>query len=426
MEATPWFADGRLRYAVGVEDTFVPQVRPGERPLDEYELMQHYRAWEEDLELCAESGATMVRWGIPWYRVNPEKGRWDWAWLDRVIDKFDSLGLDLIADLIHYGTPLWLEGQFSHPDYPRRAAEYAAAVADRYRGRIRHYTPLNEPLLNAMYCGEFGHWPPYLTGDHGFCTLARAISRGIVETQSAIAAVDPGADFVHVEATFRFTGDLDAHRATVEHLSHRAFLIQDLVTGRVGPEHPLARYLLTHGFSEPDLAWAQRHTAQPDVVGVNYYPQHSTERFEAGIVQGGGPDDLRPRHNAWTEGLKDVLTAYADRYGKPVFLTETSFTGTVEERITWMDVSLRAVKELRAEGADVIGYTWWCITDMVEWSYRHGTGKPLDYRLPMGLWGLEEDESGLYQRVRTAVADRFLAHSSDVRDPQWDSRATTV
>lgn len=411
MTTPAWHADGRLRFAVGVEDTFIPQVRPGERALDEYDLMQHYRFWEEDLAHCAEAGAEMVRWGIPWYRVEPERGRFDWSWLDRVVASFEERGLALVADLLHYGTPLWLEGEFAHPDYPERVAEYAAAVAERYAGRIPHYTPANEPLLNAMYCGEFGHWPPYLTGDRGITTLLRALSRGIVRTQAAVAEADPAADFVHVEASFRFAGDLDAHRETHAHLAERAYVVQDLVMGRVTDDHPLAPYLRANGFSDDDLAWARENTAQPDVVGVNYYPQHSTEVFERGVELGGGPGALRPRLDAGTEGLKDVLRTFAARYGKPVFLTETSYTGTVEERISWLDASVAAVHELRAEGVDVVGYTWWCITDMVEWTYRHSTRPAMDHRLRMGLWDLEEDAEGVLRRRRNAVADRFRHHA---------------
>ncbi|MGW9158157.1 family 1 glycosylhydrolase [Microbacterium sp. NPDC055665] len=406
-----WFEDGRLRFAMGVEDTFIPQTRPGKRALDEYELMQHYRFWSEDLGYCAEVGSEMVRWGIPWYRVNPEPGVWDWEWLDAVIDRFDELGIELIADLVHYGTPLWLEDQFVNPEYPERVAEYAAAVAERYRGRIRHYTPLNEPLLNIMYCGEFAQWPPYRSGDRGFVEVLRGISRGIVTTQRAIAAVDPDADFVHVEASFRFAGDTAAHSETHENLRQRAYIVQDLVMGRVGDDHPLAPYLRENGFTDEDFAWALENTAMPDVVGVNYYPQHSTEVFEAGVVHTGGPRDLRPRLDAGTAGLADVIESFAARYGRPVFLTETSYTGTVDERIAWMDASIAAIEELRAAGVDVIGYTWWCITDMVEWSYRPGDGKPMDYRLRMGLWALEEDEDGVLQRHRTPVADAFLRHS---------------
>ena len=402
-----WFEDGRLRFAVGVEDTFIPQTRPGERPLDEYDLMQHYRFWREDLEHCAESGGEMVRWGIPWYRIEPEPGVWDWTWLDEVVDAFDALGLDLVADLMHYGTPLWLEDQFVNPEYPARVAGYAAAVAERYRGRIRHYTPLNEPLLTVMYCGEFGQWPPYRTGDRGFVDVLRGVTRGIVTAQQAVADADPDADFVHVEASFRFTGDTAAHREVHEHLLHRRFLIQDLVMGRVDDDHPLVPYLREHGFTTEDLEWARTHTAQPDVVGVNYYPQHSTELFERGVTLSGGPRDLRPRVNAGAEGLKDVLVSFAERYGRPVFLSETSYTGTAEERIAWMNESVAAVDELRATGVDVVGYTWWCITDMIEWSYRTGDGSPMDYVLTMGLWSLHEEADGSLRRTRTAVADEF-------------------
>jgi len=412
MTDRPWFQDRRLHFAVGIEDTFVPQTRPGERALDEYELMQHDRFWEQDLRLAAESGASMLRWGIPWYRVNPAPGVWDWAWLDRVVDRLQEQGTELIADLIHYGTPLWLEGEFANPDYDLRVAEYGAAVAERYRGRIGHYTPANEPLLNTMYCGEFGHWPPYLTGDRGFVTVLRAITRGIARTQAAVAEQDPEADFVHVEASFRFAGDLAAHGALTEHLAHRAYVVQDLVMGRVGSEHPLVPYLLANGFSEADLQWAREHPAIPDVVGVNYYPQHSTELFEAGVELHGGPGALRPRRNDWTEGLKEVLVSFAKRYEKPVFLTETGFTGTVEERSAWLDASVAAVHELRADGVDVVGYTWWSLTDMVEWTYRYGDGEPMDYRLRMGLWALEADASGALERIRTPVADRFLALAS--------------
>lgn len=32
-----------FRFAVGIEDTFIPQELPGQRRLDEYELTRHYQ-----------------------------------------------------------------------------------------------------------------------------------------------------------------------------------------------------------------------------------------------------------------------------------------------------------------------------------------------------------------------------------------------
>ncbi|MDR1077704.1 MAG: family 1 glycosylhydrolase [Propionibacteriaceae bacterium] len=411
-----WYQDGRLHFALGLEDTFIPQTRPGERALDEYELTQHYDHWHEDLGLAAESGATMLRWGVPWHRVNPAPDGWDCSWLDRVVDRFDQVGVTPIIDLMHYGTPLWLERQFAHPDYPARVAEYAARLADRYRGRLNCFTPLNEPLLNAIYCGQFAHWPPYLSSDEGLVTLIRALTRGIVATQRAIAEVaGDEVTFIHVEASFRFAGEVAANQAEVDHLRNRAFVMEDLVTGRVGDDHPLAPYLLRHGFSDDDLDWARRNTAWPDVMGVNYYPAGQTEIFEVQERHSGGPLDPRPRRNDWTTGLTEVLTAWAERYGRPVMLTETAITGSDAIRQAWLDDSVAAVHGLRAEGVDVVGYTWWSLIDMIEWTYRQGTQPPSHYQLNMGLWRLEADATGAMRRVRTPLADQFRRHALAAR-----------
>jgi len=52
MTATPWFRDGALHFGVGIEDTFVPQERPGERAIDEYTLTEHDTRWHADLGLA--------------------------------------------------------------------------------------------------------------------------------------------------------------------------------------------------------------------------------------------------------------------------------------------------------------------------------------------------------------------------------------
>src|SRR5512142_2605119 len=79
-------ARGAFTWATGIEDTFIPHARPGLRALDEYELTQHYAQWKSDFDLVAETGVQAVRWGIPWYKVQPKPGKWDWAWVDAALD----------------------------------------------------------------------------------------------------------------------------------------------------------------------------------------------------------------------------------------------------------------------------------------------------------------------------------------------------
>ena len=86
-------------------------------------------------------GAQHVRWGVPWYRVNPAPGVFDWSWIDEALDHLvNKVGCIPIIDLMHYGTPLWMENAFINSAYPARIAEYAFAFAERYKdlGALLH------------------------------------------------------------------------------------------------------------------------------------------------------------------------------------------------------------------------------------------------------------------------------------------------
>lgn len=403
-----WWEKDELLFAVGVEDTFISQTREGERSLDEYALTQHYDQWESDIDLIVETGASMVRWGIPWHRVNPSRGVWDWEWLDKVAEKFASTSVRPIIDLMHYGTPLWLEGEFFNDEYPALVAEYAREVAQRYGHTWQIYTPMNEPMLTALYCGLYSYWPPYGKSDWDFVRILRALQRGIVATQNAISTeLGTRATFVHVEAAFRFVAAEPPAETEVAFLRHRSFILEDLLTGSITELHPMHPYLKAHGFTEEDFRWSQTNTALPDVMGVNYYPAGQTELVSVQEIHSGGPGDFRPRINAWTEGLEDVLRTFESRYHVPVFLTETSHIGDAKEKSDWLTASVQTVRDLRDSGLRVVGYTWWSIIDMIEWTYRHGDLPPDRYQLAMGLWALETDQNGVMQRVRTPLVDLY-------------------
>ncbi|ERK72450.1 family 1 glycosylhydrolase [Leifsonia aquatica] len=412
-----WYRDGRLHLGLGIEDTFVPQARPGERAIDEYELTEHYERFDADFALAAGVGAELLRWGVPWYRVAPEPGVWDWEWTDRAIESMLGHGIRPIIDLLHYGTPLWLDGQFAHTDYPRHVEEYARRFAERYGDRVTDYTPVNEPVIHALFSGEYGYWPPYLEGADGFARIAANLARGFVRSQRAIASViGDRAVFVHVDAAMSFIGDDTApeHREEAERLRHQVHLVEDLVTGRVDAAHPL-RDRLASAVPDDELEWFRVNAVHPDIMGVNYYPRHSTELFEPGVRHGGGFADPRPSVDRGAEGLRESLLSFARRYGAPVMVTETCVTGTVDERLAWLDDSLALVEGMRADGADIVGYVWWPLFDMYEWTWRHTDAPRADHLLTMGLHDLVESPDGLL-RVANPVADRYREHAGRLAD----------
>lgn len=408
-----WFEDGRLHFGLGIEDTFVPQADEGERPLDEYELTEHYQHFHSDLGLARDVGCEFMRWGVPWYRVNPAPGEWDWSWVDRVMERFDELGIRPIIDLLHYGTPLWVEREFAHPDFARFFEEYAARTAERYATTVTDYTPVNEPMIHARFSGDIGYWPPKLKGAQGYNRIAMALAEGFVRAQRAISDVlGPDATFVHVDASALFAGDVDGgHRELVDLQRQQSFLVEDLVTGRVDGQHPLLASLNAGGVSDDVLAWFRDNAVAPDVMGVNYYPRHSTQLMQEGVVHAGGFIDPWPTEDLGVSGLEQLMRTYAERYGAPVMLTETCVTDTPEVRIDWLDRSVACIDGLRAEGMDIVGYTWWPLFDMYEWTYRHATTPRADALLTMGLFDLVETDDGLARR-RNPVADRFRHHAT--------------
>ena len=245
-----------FEWLAGIEDTFItaPSPKTG-RTLDEYELTEHYARWRDDVGLFAELGLKAVRYGVPWHIVNPAPGRWDFTWVDGPLERLLELGIQPVVDLVHYGLPAWIDGAYLHPDYDHFVAEYAARVAERYKGRIYTYTPLNEPRIAGWYCGRLGWWPPARRGWRGFVSVMLAVCRGIVRTVEAQRAVDPEIVHAHVDAT-------DLYEAASEDLAAEAarrqaivFLALDLITGRVDEDHELASWLLAQGATPSELDW---------------------------------------------------------------------------------------------------------------------------------------------------------------------------
>lgn len=370
-------------WAGGIEDTFIPQTKTGHRALDEYELMGHYDHWREDLALVRETGLQAVRWGVPWYRVEPQQGEFDWRWTDEVIPYMvEELQITPIIDLMHYGCPFWLHKEFANPAYPRAVAAYAAAFARRYQSLIRWYTPLNEPLVNALMCGRRGVWPPYLRGDQGYIRVMLQLVRGVLQTVEAIKTIDPNAIMVQVEAT----GLSRAIQHELEVLAledqRRGYLFFDLITGQVNAEHQLFGWLLRNGASLQELADIREHRIPIEVLGMNFYPQWSTQQI---YYDHKGRLSYRSIEQDGA-GFITLIEDYYHRYQAPLMITETSALGSEEERTRWLTASVAAVKQLRSQNIPVLGYTWFPLFTMVDWRYRLGRRNVERYHIDLGLY----------------------------------------
>ncbi len=387
-------------WATGIEDTFITAPHPATgRTLDEYELTDHYRRWAADLELMAGLGVGCARYGVPWHRIQPERGRWDWTHADRPLERLLELGIAPQVDLVHYGLPGWIDGAYLNPDYPALVAEYAARLAERFRGRIHWYTPLNEPRITAWYCGRLGWWPPYARGWRGFVAVMLAVARGIQATVAALRAVDPEIVAYHVDATDLYEAAEPALEGEALLRRRIVFLALDLVAGRVDGAHPLWDWLRLHGASERALSALQAGGVAPEVIGLNLYPLFTRKRL---LRDGRGR--LRIRMPYTEDGLiEGVARQYHARYGVPMMISEVATSGSVARRLRWLARSVEAVRVVREEGVKLVGYTWWPMFALVTWAWRQGRRDVAQHLLQMGLWDLD----GGLERVATPLVDAY-------------------
>lgn len=427
---TDYFAPGQLRWLLGIEDTCVyPPTGSTMGQLDEHHLTGHDDRWRQDLDTVADLGATGLRYGISWPLVHTTPDTFDWTLLDeRLRYAVDELGLTVIADLVHYGTPTWLDGSFSDPRYPAAIASFAAEFAARYRGLVDHITPLNEPLTTASFCGLRGVWPPALTGWDGWTAVTLAIVDGIRQSIDAIRVANPDAVIVHVEASAIYESDDPTLQAQVQHHEAIARLPLELLLGKVDETHELWTFLLEHGAVAARMLEFHHDVPEVDVLGVNYYPDLTPR-----MLRRSGDEVLQVTMDRGANGLRAVLTDAWTRHGLPIAITETSIEGTPSTRKTWLRESSDLVRTMQADGFDIRGYTWWPLVDFVDWSYASGglnveefvtdteaaahdedggapsEAKPLFFR-EMGLITVDPHD---LSRISTAAATQFAA----LRDP---------
>ena len=216
---------GDLAWGLGIEDTCVyPASHYGMFTLDEHALTGHDERWRDDLRAARDLGATVLRYGASWPLTHPAPGSFDWSTLDERLELAAELGLTVVADLVHYGTPAWLTRSFADARYPAAIAEFGGEFAARYRGLVDYVTPLNEPLTTASFSGLRGVWPPALTGWRGWVEVVLNIAEGIVATSAAIVAANPDAIVVHVEAASLYTPGAPEMRVATERLARVGFV----------------------------------------------------------------------------------------------------------------------------------------------------------------------------------------------------------
>lgn len=401
-------------WGLGIENTWMVQADPtidgARRALDELALTGHDARWRDDFTLAKDVGATALRYGISWDRLEPEPGRYE---LDALVERLDylrELGIEAVLDVLHYGTPAWLRGGIGEAAFPEALASYCAALGTRCAGLVRLVTPMNEPQTSASTSGLTGLWPPYRRSTRDWVELGLVLARAQVLGTRALRDTLPGVTIVSADPINWFAaGQLFPSGPPGDELAGQCGAFPaSLAYGVVPPDGVFGRWLSSQGADAEALAWLVEHAEPPDVVGYNHYPDFG---FLPGDFTWGGGGQLTLDEAAAqaAEGAAEGLRRAHAFWQKPVWLTETSAGLTAPARAAYARALGRMAATLLGEGVDLRGINWWPLFEAVHWGYREDATKPFADFVTPGAWnnGLYDLDATTLARVETEAAAAY-------------------
>ena len=386
MPASPFFL-----FATGIENSN-PTVDNGRVRRDQMEECGHYRHWRDDFDRTEWLGLRYLRYGPPLYSTWTGAGKYDWAFADETFDDLLRRDIAPIVDLCHFGLPDWL-GDFQNPDFARLFPDYCRAFAKRFPW-VQLYTPINEMFICALFSAGNGWWNEQLTGDRSFVTALKNIVKANVLAMEAILDVRPDAIFIQSESSEYFHAENPAAIHPAELLNAKRFLSLDLNYGR-RVDSEMYEYLMDNGMTREEYHFfLGRHLKIHCVMGNDYYVTNEHRVSREGPVVPAGE----------VFGYDEITRQYFSRYQLPVMHTETNVDEDGTGSATyWLWKQWANVLRLRNDGIPILGFTWYSLTDQVDWDTAL---RERNHRVnPRGLFDLDRRVRPVGETYRQLIKD---------------------
>ncbi|HEX5258686.1 MAG TPA: hypothetical protein VFW35_07885 [Sphingomicrobium sp.] len=347
--------------------------------LDLIRATAHDKHVLRDYRQLKELGFGTVRDGLRWHLIGKTPGKYDWSsWLP-MLEAAEEARLQVIWDLFHYGSPDHVDQ--CAEDFPQRFTDFAMAAVE-----VQQSVSNRPPLLCPLNEINFVAWAV----DEGYFPCSRRPERGWFKHQLVTAGIGaaraikqrwPKSTIIWAEPLIHIAPH-NRRRETI----HRAqrnlqgmYEAYDWITGMAKPELG----------GDPSLV---------DVVGWNFYP-HNQWYFEGPTIPM-GHHEYRP--------LADMLIEMAERYRKPVFLSETGAEGSGKP--SWLHYVCSEVREAMSRGADIRGICWYPITAYPGWdNSRHAETGLLSSVVADGSRHVDEKLLAEFDRQREHFAEMAQA-----------------
>jgi dTDP-4-dehydrorhamnose reductase len=372
--------------------------RVGNAYFDQLEYAGHYERGTTDIDLVASLGIRMLRYPILWERHQPQKDApIDWSFAGQMLEQMQRKGITPIAGLVHHGSgPAYVnffDGSFEHG-----LKAYARRVAEQFPW-LEYYTPVNEPLTTARFCGLYGHWYPHTKDYYLFFKILLSECKATVLAMEAIRQINPEAKLIQTEDLGKcHSTPLLQYQADFE--NERRWLSYELLCGTLTPDKVMYRFMVEKGIEPSALDWFLEHPCRPHIAGFNYYLtserylDEDMSKYPAAFHGGNGKNDYADIHTVHVPmegkqcGAAALLKEAWERLQLPMAITECHLHSTREDQIRWFHTMWKTVNELKSEGVDIRAITAWAIFGLYGWNQLvtqpGGTYEPGVFNLSSG------------------------------------------
>ncbi len=324
----------------------------------------HYARFKEDIDLMADLGLQIYRFGIEWSRIEPQRGVYSQEAIQHYreeIEYMKSRGIMPLLTLHHFANPLWFEdmGAFEHKDSPRIFLSLVKKAIESFGDLVSEYITINEPNVYCVNSLFWGDWPPE---KKSLGSLVNAFSN---MTLSHVLAYE------YIHGKRREMGYDDTKVSFANHL--RVFAPEN----PKNPFHRLAasltEYLFQGAITTAMMTGKCRFPVLSrkgvkkgkyyDFIGINYYSRSTVRGIADGVRADCYKNDLG--WEIYHDGLLELSESLYEQYHAPVYVTEN---GTCDNedifRPRFIYDQLKLISECENK---ITRYYHWSFTDNFEW-----------------------------------------------------------
>lgn len=324
----------------------------------------HYNRFREDIDLMADMGIEIYRFGVEWSRIEPKPGEFSAEALSHYREEIEymlSRGIRPMLTVHHFTNPLWFEdmGGFTNPESVDIFMRFAEKTVDALGDLVEDYITINEPNVYATNSLFWGMWPPEkksmsaLIKAFSNMTACHVKAYEMIHRKRREMAKEPTrVSFANHLRVFSPKNPKNLWHKFSARLSEWLFqgaITEAMMTGRC--RFPVRRRR------------GVRRGKYYDFIGINYYSRSTVSGISDGVREGCYKNDLG--WEIYHDGLIELSNRLNGKYHAPVFVTEN---GTCDNTDAFRPLFVYDQLKLISETENPIErYYHWSFMDNFEW-----------------------------------------------------------